>query len=100
MTFSSVRIWSPKYYRASKIMTQAPHWVITIMPNNNAYYHLLFGTAVAQWLRCCAKNRKVAGAIPDDVIGIFHLYNPSNRTMFLGSTQPLTEMITRRISRV
>ena len=29
------------------------------------------GTAVAQWLRCCAKNRKVAGSIPDGVIGIF-----------------------------
>ena len=30
------------------------------------------GTAVAQWLRCCATNRKVAGSIPDGVIGIFH----------------------------
>ena len=28
-------------------------------------------TAVAQWLRCCATNRKVAGSIPD-VIGTFH----------------------------
>jgi hypothetical protein len=27
---------------------------------------------VAQWLRCCATNRKVAGSIPDDVIGFFH----------------------------
>ena len=30
------------------------------------------GTAVAQWLRCCAINRKVAGSIPDGIIGIFH----------------------------
>ena len=30
------------------------------------------GTTVAQWLRCCATDRKVAGSIPDDVIGIFH----------------------------
>ena len=29
-------------------------------------------TAVAQWLRCCATNRKVAGSIPGGVIGIFH----------------------------
>jgi len=29
-------------------------------------------TAVAQWLRCCATHRKVAGSIPDVVIGIFH----------------------------
>ena len=26
---------------------------------------------VAQWLKCCATNRKVAGSIPDDVIGFF-----------------------------
>ena len=56
------------------------------------------GTAVAQWLRCCATNRKVTGSIPDGVIGIFHRHNPSDRTMALGSTQPLTEMSTRRIS--
>jgi len=30
------------------------------------------GTAVAQWLRCCAINRKVVGSIPDGDIGIFH----------------------------
>jgi len=30
------------------------------------------GTAVAQWLRCCAANRKVAASIPGGVIGIFH----------------------------
>jgi hypothetical protein len=39
---------------------------------------------VAQWLRHCATNWKVAGSIPDGVIGIFHLRNPSNRTMALG----------------
>ena len=31
------------------------------------------GTAVAQWLRCCATNRKVAGSIPDGVIGFFNV---------------------------
>jgi hypothetical protein len=30
------------------------------------------GTAVAQWLRYCATNQKVASSIPDCVIGIFH----------------------------
>jgi hypothetical protein len=30
------------------------------------------GHAVAQWLRHCATNRKVAGLIPDGVIGTFH----------------------------
>jgi hypothetical protein len=43
-----------------------------------AYYFVIkelhclwLGTAVAQWLRCCATNRKVGGSIPG-VIGIFH----------------------------
>ena len=29
------------------------------------------GTAVAQWLRYCATNRKVAGSIPAGVCGFF-----------------------------
>ena len=32
---------------------------------------LISGTAVAQWLRCCATNRKVAGSIPAGVSGFF-----------------------------
>ena len=56
------------------------------------------GTAVAQWLRCCATNRKVAGSIPQVVIGILHWHNPSDRTMARASTQPLTEMSTRTTS--
>ena len=31
------------------------------------------GTAVAQWLRCCATNRKITGSIPDGAIGIFFI---------------------------
>ena len=33
--------------------------------------HTHSGTAVAQWLRCCATNRKVAGSIPAGVSGFF-----------------------------
>jgi hypothetical protein len=54
--------------------------------------------AVAQWLRHCATNRKVAGSNPDCIIGIFHWNNPSCLTVTLGSTQPLTEIRTRNIS--
>ena len=61
-----------------------------------SYPRLVMGTAMAQWLRRCATNRKVASSISDSVIGIFHWHNPSDRTMALGSTQPLTEMSTRR----
>ena len=46
----------------------------------------LGGTRWRSWLRHCAKSRKVAGSIPDGVIGIFHWRNPSGRTMALGST--------------
>jgi hypothetical protein len=35
--------------------------------------------------------------VPDEVIGIFNLPNPSSSTMALGSTQPLTEMSTRNL---
>ena len=31
----------------------------------------IWGTAVAQWLKCCATNRKVAGPIPAGVSGFF-----------------------------
>ena len=57
--------------------------------------------APSRWrsrLRHCATSRKVAGSIPDGVIGIFHWHNSSGRTVALGSTQPLTEMSTRNIS--
>ena len=46
----------------------------------------------------CVTNRKVAGSIPDVVIGIFRLHNSSVRTLTLWSTQSLTEMSTRKIS--
>ena len=35
------------------------------------YYCILWGTGVAQWLRCCATNRKVAGSIPAGVSRFF-----------------------------
>jgi hypothetical protein len=56
------------------------------------------GTAVAQWLRHCARNQKVVFSIPDGVMEFFIDINPSDRTMVLGPTQPLTEMSTRIIS--
>jgi len=35
------------------------------------FIYLYVGTAVAQWLRCCATNQKVAGSIPAGVSGFF-----------------------------
>ena len=38
----------------------------------NTVFTRLSGTAMAQWLRFCATNRKVTGSIPDGATGIFH----------------------------
>ena len=37
----------------------------------NCCTYSLMGTVVAQWLRCCATNRKVAGSIPAGISGFF-----------------------------
>ena len=58
----------------------------------------MWGTWWRNWLRHCATSRKVAGSIPDGVIGIFHWHNPSSRTMALRLTRPPTEISTRNIS--
>jgi hypothetical protein len=43
-------------------------------------------------------SRKVADSIPDEVMGFLSAdFNPSSRTMALGSTQPLTDMSTRNL---
>jgi hypothetical protein len=48
------------------------------------------------WARgSVATSRKVAGSIPDEVIGFFNWPNPSSRTKTLSSSQPLREMSTR-----
>jgi hypothetical protein len=46
----------------------------------------------------CATSQKVAGSIPDGVMEFFIDINPSDRTMALGSTRPVTEMSTGIIS--
>ena len=56
----------PIFYRLSHTMLCTP-WD----PSFTAAYLLTLGTAVAQWLRCCATNHKVAGSIPGGVIGFF-----------------------------
>jgi hypothetical protein len=53
------------------------------------------GEIVSLTLRHYDTSRKVAGSIPDEIIGIFNWPNPSSRIRVLGSTQPLTEMSTR-----
>ena len=51
-----------------------------------------WGTQWGRWFRHCATSQKVAGSIPDGVIGIYHRLNPSGHTMALELTHPLTEI--------
>jgi len=53
----------------------------SLLPPVTIYISTKTLRTVAQWLRCCATNRKVTGSIPDGVIEIFHWHNPSDRTM-------------------
>ena len=70
----------------------------TRRPALSGIYFIFRGTRWRSWFRHLATSQKIAGSIPDCVIGIFHWHNPSSRTRALGSTQPLTEMSTRCIS--
>jgi hypothetical protein len=59
------------------VVTQSG-WMKTILklfnPSILLHTHFFRGPLmVAQWLRHCATNRKVAGSIPDGVNGIFPL---------------------------
>ena len=46
-----------------------PCYLVPLRPKYSPQHPSLKG---AQWLRCCATNRKFAGSIPAGVIGIFH----------------------------
>ena len=61
-------------------------------------YTSSWGTQWRSWLRYWATSRKVAGSIPDGVIGIFRWRIPFGCRMVLGLTQPLTELSSRDIS--
>jgi hypothetical protein len=49
------------------------------------------------WLRNCTTSQKVTDLFPSGVFGIFHWHNTSGCPMALGSTEPLTEISTRKI---
>jgi len=66
--------------------------------HNYVKSNYLRGTAVAQWLRCCATNPRSLARSQLVSVDFSLTQNPSDRPMALGSTQPLTEMSTRSIS--
>jgi hypothetical protein len=72
--------------------------VACIRCRENVYGHSSVVIETAHMSHIMYLGRKVAGSIPDEVIGFFHLPNPSSRTMAMGSTQPLIEMSTRNLA--
>jgi len=46
-------------------------WLVLYILTIFSLHLCILGTAVAQWLRCCATIRKVAGSIPSRVSGFF-----------------------------
>jgi hypothetical protein len=76
--------------------------MLSAEPQNFLYYPLLrrhqVSTKLPYGFIVAGAGLKVAGSIPEGAIIIFHLHNPSGRSMDLRSTQPLTEMSTTIIS--
>jgi hypothetical protein len=59
---------------------------------------VLGGTLLVAQLVEALCYKPEAGSIPDGVTGVFHLHNPTGRTMALVLSQPLTETSTRNNS--
>ena len=55
------------------------------------------GPGVVWWTRGCATSRTIPGSIPGGVTRFFIDISSSDRSMALGSTQPLMKMSTRNI---
>jgi len=66
-----VGAWRRKIKHSSRTTAFLPH-TASPDPENTNMLLVMEGNTVAQWLRCCATNWKVAGSIPAGVIGIFY----------------------------
>jgi hypothetical protein len=78
-----------KHSKVNNNLTSTKHLILNIQ--------ILWPNLLQYWQLRHATSRKVAGLIPDEIIGFFNWPNPSSRTMALGSTQPLTEMSTKNL---
>jgi hypothetical protein len=72
------------------------NWIWSELGTFQIFIHLIFCWDTWQhgWMKHCATSQKVAGLIPDEVIGFFNWPNPSSRTLALELTQSLTEIST------
>jgi hypothetical protein len=67
-------------------------------PQNITCHHTKFNFPSGLAPANRATNRRIAGSIPDGVIGIVRWHNPSGHTTALGMTPSLTEMSARSVS--
>ena len=88
---SSTTFWRTLLYRMVSLITtmhcNCEPWTGLFKPTTSEHGG---SSSAVDW--DCATSRKVAGSIPDIVIGVSHGRNPSGRSVALGSTQPLTGM--------
>jgi len=85
----SYRLWDPVVEHINRSIQIVLQYI---------YIYICGGTWRRSWLSDYATSWKVAGWIPDGVIGIFHWHNPTGRTVALGLTRSVAEMSTRNIS--
>jgi hypothetical protein len=74
------------------------HPVSVIQPRFLNHISFIYHRPGAQLITHCATNLKMAGSIPDGVIGTIHWRNPTGCTVALGLTLPLPEISTGNIS--
>ena len=85
---------SDKSYRES----QNTRWMVSNFLRKSCRLWDTVGIAVAQWLKCCATNRKVAGSIPDGVSGFFICIKYFRKSYGPGVDSASNRMSTRSIS--
>ena len=61
-SYSSTTLWAVRPVQSLSACTKVHFTLLFTLPRRG------MGTAVAQWLRCCATNRKVTGSILADII--------------------------------
>jgi len=96
-TVASTAAYDNDYGRRQSQTTPSVLTLVLSLINPNTST-MLGGTWCRSWFRHCPTSLKVAGSIPDGVVGIFHRHNASNCIMALGLTQPLTEASIRNTS--
>jgi hypothetical protein len=96
-TVCRMKIFSDKLYVSYSESSKNYDYLKSVALQLSVRLNSVGGMQYRSWLRPYATSQKVAGSIPDEVIGSFSWPNPSRCTMALGSIQPLTEMSTRNI---